>query len=240
MTKKATGETITIKPIETTIAKIRIVGDTPLICHAWSAKAKREMLYNEMFGKEMTKRAPKDPVAEFAASMYWLDPMPDELDIDTIGEAVSKARFGFPVTAFKQAAISAAYRNEWAKDKVSLRGTFFIEPEFTHYYGGDIRINHDRRDIDIIPNQLRSDMLVEIHGDPPVMREDPVKVQRGTDIRYRGEFDNWYVDLAIAFNPKGKYSLDNIINLMNAGGSSTGVGEWRPEKNGLYGKFHVE
>ena len=37
-TKKA--EAITIKPLALKTVKIRIVGDTPLITHAWSEKAK--------------------------------------------------------------------------------------------------------------------------------------------------------------------------------------------------------
>ena len=34
-------EVIEIKPIEVKRATVRIVGDTPLIMHAWSEKAKR-------------------------------------------------------------------------------------------------------------------------------------------------------------------------------------------------------
>lgn len=37
-----TEEILEIRPIEIKVAPIRIVGDTPLIMHAWSEKAKRE------------------------------------------------------------------------------------------------------------------------------------------------------------------------------------------------------
>ena len=43
-TKKANTEVIEIRPIEIKKVTIRIVGDTPLIMHAWSEKAKRMML----------------------------------------------------------------------------------------------------------------------------------------------------------------------------------------------------
>ena len=33
--------------------------------------------------------------------------------------------------------------------------------------------------------------------------------------------------------------VDQIINLINMGGFSNGVGEWRPEKDGQFGTFHV-
>ena len=41
-------ETIEIKPIEIQKTTIRVVGDTPLIMHAWSEKAKREILDKQM------------------------------------------------------------------------------------------------------------------------------------------------------------------------------------------------
>lgn len=233
-------QVIEIKPIEIQKTTIRIVGDTPLIVHAWSAKAKREILYKEVFGKSLSVKEAKNPIADFASSMYWLDPMPEEFTADTIGNAITNARFGFPLTAIKQAAISAAYRMGWSKDKMSLRGVFFIEPEFTHYYGGDLLINWERKAIDIVPNYERKEQLVQIHSEPPVMREDMVRVGMGSaDIRYRGEFTDWYMDLNIEFNANGQYSLDQIVNIINAGGTTCGIGEWRPERDGQYGMFHV-
>ena len=38
------SEVVEIKPIEIKKFKIKLIGDTPLIMHAWSEKAKREML----------------------------------------------------------------------------------------------------------------------------------------------------------------------------------------------------
>lgn len=233
-------ELIEIRPIEMTEVSVKIVGDTPLIMHAWSAKAKREILYKEVFGKALKKET-KDPIGEFCSSMYWLDPMPTEFDEKTVLEALKTARFGFPVTAFKQAAISAAYRMGWTKDKMSTRGCFFIEPDATSYYSGDLEVDPVKKDIIIIPNVPRADQLVEIHSDTPLMREDMVKVGMGSaDMRYRGEFQNWSCVLRIKYNTNGMYRLDQIINMINAGGTVCGVGEWRPERDGQYGLYHVE
>lgn len=210
-----TEEILEIRPIEIKVAPIRIVGDTPLIMHAWSEKAKREMLEKQMKVTKSKARDAKNPVEDFIRSMYWLTEMPKEMTIEAYDEAIANgARFGFPITAFKQAAISAAYRMGWAKDKMSLRGAFFIE--------GD------------------ENQMLEIKSDKPVMREDMVKVGMGTaDIRYRGEFQNWYAEMTIKFNANGKYTLEQIINIINAGGYVCGVGEWRPERDGQYGMFHV-
>ena len=211
-----TTEIMEIRPIEIKKTTIRITGDTPLIMHAWSEKAKREMLGKQMKVVKTKARDAKNPVEDFVRSMYWLTPMPEEFTEEGFTRAIAGgARFGFPVTAIKQAAISAAYRMGWTKDKMSLRGVFFIE--------GD------------------ENQMVEIHANTPVMREDMVRVGMGTaDIRYRGEFRNWYADLDISFNSNGQYSLEQILNIINAGGYVCGIGEWRPERDGQYGMFHVE
>ena len=213
--KKAATEVIEIRPIEIKKVTIRIVGDTPLIMHAWSEKAKRMMLEAQMGVAKGKKKEAKNPVDDFIRSMYWLTPMPEDGTMESFEEAIANgARFGFPVTAFKQAAISAAYRMGWAKDKMSMRGAFFIDSD--------------------------ENGMIEIHSDTPEMREDMVKVGMGTaDIRYRGEFRNWYADLTISYNANGQYSLENIVNIINAGGYVCGVGEWRPERDGQNGMFHV-
>lgn len=233
-------ELIEIKPLKMKEVTVRIVGDTPLIMHAWSAKAKREILYKEVFGKSLGKDA-REPIKDFCSSMYWLTPMPEEFDENTVFEAIKTAKFGFPVTAFKQAAISAAYRMGWTKDKMSTRGCFFIEPDASSYYSGDLELDLARKAINIIPNVPRTEQLVEIHSETPLMREDMVRVGMGSaDIRYRGEFQNWSCDLRIKYNTNGAYRLDQILNMINAGGAVCGIGEWRPERDGQYGLYHIE
>lgn len=213
-TKKT--EVIEIRPIEIKKVTVRVVGDTPLIMHAWSEKAKRMMLEAQMGIAKGKKKEVKNPADDFIRSMYWLTPMPEDGTMESFEEAIANgARFGFPVTAFKQAAISAAYRMGWAKDKMSMRGSFYIDSD--------------------------ENGMIEIHSDTPEMREDMVKVGMGTaDIRYRGEFKNWYADLTISYNANGQYSLENIVNIINAGGYVCGVGEWRPERDGQNGMFHVQ
>lgn len=217
-----TTELIAIRPIEIKKVNVRIVGDSSLIMHAWSEKAKRMMLEAQMGAFKGKKKERKSPADDFIRSMYWLTEMPTYSDDSTEEERMQAfytavengARFGFPVTAFKQAAISAAYRMGWAKDKMSMRGAFYIDDD--------------------------ENGMVEIHSDTPEMREDMVKIGMGTaDIRYRGEFKNWYANLTVSYNINGQYSLENIINIINAGGYVCGVGEWRPERDGQNGLFHV-
>lgn len=220
--KAKESEAIVIRPIEIKKTTVRVVGDTPLIMHAWSEKAKRMMLEAQT-GKAKGKKKPvRNPVDDFIQSAYWLTGKPeypddatDDVCAQAFNDAIEKgATFGFPVTAFKQAAMSAAYRLGWVKNQMGMRGAFFID--------GD------------------ENGMVEIHSDPPVMREDMVKVGMGTaDLRYRAQFNGWWADLNISYNASGDLSLGAIINALNAGGFTCGVGEWRPERDGSYGMFHI-
>lgn len=214
-------ETIAVKPVSLTTVVVRVKGVTPLIEHCWSEKSKRQMLESQMGMKDKAKKKdPKVPVEDFIRSLYWLSPMPTEFTEEGFKKAIDEgAHFGFPVTGFKQAAISGAYRKNWVPDKMTLRGTFFIETDGIAQDGTE---------------------CVEIFSDVPVMREDMVKVGKGTaDIRYRGEFRNWYADLKISYDSNGVYTIKDIVNYFNAAGFSVGVGEWRPERDGQFGLFEV-
>lgn len=214
--KKNDTEIIEIKPIEIVTTTIRIEGDTPLIMHKWSEKAKKMILDKQTKATKSKAHEAKSPVEDFIDSMYWMEHEPSDKTESGFEEAVANgARWGFPVTAIKQATISAAYRNGLTRDMVSLRGAFFIDGE-------------------------GPDVLSEVKGCVPEMREDMVRVGMGVaDIRFRGMFTKWYMDLSIRFNKNGVYTLDQLINLINLGGFSCGIGEWRPEKDGQFGMYHV-
>ena len=213
---KTTETTVNITPLDIKKVSIRIVGDTPLIVHAWSEKAKKMMLDAQMGVTKTKAKEKKDPFADFMDSMYWITEKPEKSTPEEFAKAVENgAKWGFPVGAIKQAANSAAYRLKWVKNQMELRGTYFLKSEY-----GD---------------------LGEIKGSIPEIREDMVRVGMGTaDIRYRAEFKEWYMDFILEYNASGGMTLEQIINCINAGGYCCGLGEWRPEKDGDFGRFHVE
>ena len=80
--------------------------------------------------------------------------------------------------------------------------------------------------------------LLEIIGEPH-MREDVVKIGMGTAmVRFRGEFIKWSVTIPIIYN-EGVISIEQLVNLFRIAGFGVGVGEWRPEKNGVMGTWKV-
>ena len=200
----STDAVVVIPEIKINTAVLTIEGDSPLISHAWSQKAKQMMLDTQMKKPKQAREA-KDPWADFCDSLYWLTTRPEKTTPDNIKEA----KFGFPAVAFKAAAVDACSSVDGIT-KVQARGAFHI--------AGD---------------------MVEIQGSPEI-REDMVRVGMGAaDIRYRGEFSKWSATFTIRFNPN-VLSVAQIANLFNIAGFAVGIGEWRPQKDGSYGMFHVK
>lgn len=118
-------------------------------------------------------------------------------------------KYGFPAIAFKAAAVNACSHADGIT-KVVARGAFHIPVE-----------------------------LVQLEG-KPIMRQDVVRIDMGrtADIRFRGEFKKWACEFEVAYNAN-IISIEQIVNLFNIAGFAIGVGEWRPQKNGNFGMFHV-
>ena len=121
---------VSIPPIDIRYLEVEIVGDSPLIIHAWSEKAKREMLDKQM--KKATKgKDAKDPWREYVDALYWISEKPEnptQADIDN-------GRFGFPAVAFKASAIDAAFQQGVIAKKTTMRGAFHIVEEFVEIIG---------------------------------------------------------------------------------------------------------
>ncbi|MFY0400783.1 hypothetical protein [Brevundimonas naejangsanensis] len=195
---------VELPPLNLQTLDIPIIGDSGLICHAWSKKARQQMLDKQM-KKAAQGKAAKDPWMNFCETLYWLDGMPEKPTEDD----VMNGRFGFPTVAFKSAAITAV-TSTGGMTKVMARQCFHILGEY-----------------------------VEILGPPPSMREDMVRIAMGTaDIRHRAEFETWGAILRVQHNAN-VLSAEQVISLFEAGGFGVGIGDWRPEKDGVSGRFHV-
>lgn len=191
MVKKSGEATIAEMVIKD--ARVVLVGDSPLIVHAWSSKAKQEILDKQMKKAKLAKQ-PKNPEELFEEALYR-----DE-----------NGNYAFPAVAFKSAAVDAC---SMVSDmtKVGTRGAF-------HIHGSMVKLEYE-----------------EVKR-----REDMVRIGMGTaDVRIRPEFIGWSVTLNIRFN-SGVISIDQLATLFNVGGFSIGVGEWRPQKDGSNGMFHVK
>lgn len=115
MASKKTTEIIAIRPMDIQKVTVRVVGDTPLIMHKWSEKARRQMLESQQGIKKGKAKEVRDPLADFIAATYFAtDPQKypgaaaaaeeakNAQSIEEFYEICDKGvHFGFPVTAFK-------------------------------------------------------------------------------------------------------------------------------------------
>lgn len=202
VTKGKAQAIVNLQKIRVETARISLAGDSPLLCHRFSQKMKAEILAKQQKKAKPRKEA-KDPEAQYRESLY---PYPE-------------GGYGFPVLAFKNAAVGACRYADGVR-MTEARGAF-------HVIGDHVMIGSELYE------------LARIEGEPE-MHESVCHVGMGTaDLRYRGVFPIWTTTLRVDYNVNA-LSLEQIVNLLNTAGFGIGVGEWRPERNGRYGMFSVE
>jgi len=192
MSSKSELKVVELKRLRLENHILPLWGASPLIMHAWSTKAKEQMLSKQMKRAQPAKAA-KDPERDFMESIY----------------RASDGLPGFPAVAFKAAAVDAAVAMDFKQ--THLRQAFHIN----------------------------GDVIEILSPAEPRPREDMVRVGRGTaDIRYRAQFDVWGALLPITLNG-AILSLEQLVNLFEAAGFGIGVGEWRPQRDGQFGRFRI-
>lgn len=122
---------------------------------------------------------------------------------------IQKGKFGAPAIWFKACAVNACRQ---------ISGLSMAEAKQLFFVLGD---------------------LLPIRGTPPITRYDPVSLPKGgRDIRIRAEFLTWQVTLTVEFNANC-ISAAQIAEVFETGGFGAGVGDWRPQKGGQHGRFHI-
>lgn len=122
--------------------------------------------------------------------------------------------YGLPLMAFKNSLISAAHK-DIGIEKTLVRKAFFIKT-------------------------TDSNLISKMDCSDPVMREDMVRVGAGSaDMRYRPEFKQWATTIECEVDGQ-LLTIDDVVNLVNRAGFGVGIGEWRPEKSGEYGRFEID
>lgn len=100
--------TIFVPQIRRDVVKLTVVGDSPLVVHKWSEKAKRQMFLKQTTGVA-PKKEKKVPEDDFKASMYTLP----------------SGKYAFPGVAFKAAAVGAC-RYVQGLPMTEARGAFHV------------------------------------------------------------------------------------------------------------------
>jgi hypothetical protein len=195
--------------------EVCLVGNTPLIVHAWSEKSRREMLQKQTKATKSGKEA-RNPQEDFLNSLY-------EMGVDR-----GKKFYGFPVTGIKNAILSSAHKDKGVPRAVVQRA-LWLDADM-------VRVRP------ALSGAICDMPLVRIYGSDPEMREDMVRIGAGlnktANLAYRGQFSTWAVMLTGRFNETA-LSTDALQFLINEAGLGTGIGEWRNEKKGIFGAFRL-
>jgi len=121
---------------------------------------------------------------------------------------------GVPLTAIKSSLISAAHK-DIGIEKTLVKKALFIRCD-------------------------DSNKILKMDCDEPEIREDAVRVGQGSaDLRYRPYFMRWSVDIEWEIDGQ-LLQIEDLLNLIDRAGFGVGIGEWRPEKGGEYGRFEVD
>lgn len=189
-----------------------LVGDTPLITHAWSEKARREMLGKQIKIVKSGGKEARDPQADFVSSLY----------------EMADGVYGFPATGVKNCIMSAAHKDKGLA-RSSVMSSLWINAEM-------VRVRP------AMAGAVCDMPLLRIHGSAPEMREDMVKIGAGlnkvANLAYRAQFTVWAMRVSGRFH-SGVITEEQLAFLIQESGFSSGLGEWRNEKKGMFGAFHL-
>jgi hypothetical protein len=188
-----------------------LVGDTPLIVHAWSEKARREMLAKQVKATKGGKE-PRDPMADYVSSLY----------------EMGDGSYGFPAMGIKNCILSAAHKDKGIA-RTAAMSALWIDAQMV-------------RTRPALAGAICDMPLIRIYGSPPEAREDMVKIGSGLNkvasLAYRGQFSTWAMRVTGRFNST-IITPEALAFLIQDAGMSSGLGEWRNERKGLFGAFHL-
>lgn len=126
----------------------------------------------------------------------------------------AKGDYGIVLTALKSSIIGAAHK-DLGIEKTLVRKALFIHCDDPGH-------------------------VLKMECSEPVIQEDNVRVGQGqADLRYRPYFYEWSVKVTFEIDAE-LLKVDDLVALVDRAGFGVGIGEWRPEKSGEFGRFKVD
>jgi hypothetical protein len=129
----------------------------------------------------------------------------------------SDGRDGFPLGGVAKAIVSAVMRNMDGIKGTEARAAFVLSS----------------------PDVDEDGTVPLITLAEPVMRKDRVKVGMTHSLAYRPMYRDWAIDFDVTLYT-GAMSRQQFLLAVQMAGDFIGIGDWRPEKSGSFGRFNVE
>jgi hypothetical protein len=188
-----------------------LIGTTPLICHAWTEKSRREMLETQV-GAVQGGKEPRDPEMDFRNSLY----------------EMGDGTYGFPAMGVKNSVISAAHKDKGIP-KTEVMAALSLDAEMVRTRPALQGAICDMPLVRIYGSEplMREDMVKIGKG-----------LSKTASLAYRGQFTHWALRITGQINTmvmKGH----QLAFLFREAGIAYGLGEWRNEKHGVFGAFRL-
>jgi hypothetical protein len=120
--------------------------------------------------------------------------------------------YGFPSYGLKGAIVAASFRFGGEKNGMKAKGAIIMEPGDSNGY------------------------IPVVTPVAPRMRIDNVSLPTGKQVRYRPEFGVWSIEFSASLYTK-VVTVDQFMHWLTLAGNLIGIGDWRPEKDGPFGRF---
>jgi hypothetical protein len=143
---------------------------------------------------------------------------PPEVQAEAATYRMEDGSLGFPAAAFKKAVVSAAKGRKVGK--LGLPGIILASVFETTEY---LSLIHPET------GECLHDYVIDIRGARP---------QQGMVRRSRPRLDAWACDVALEYDDE-LVTEDLVRELLERAGRNIGIGNFRPEKSGRYGRFEV-
>jgi hypothetical protein len=170
------------------------------------------MLRKQVKAVEPSGRKARDPQEDYENALY----------------EIKDGVYAFPTTAAKLALMSAAHQDKGIS-KASILANVWM----------DCAMYKTRP---ALAGAVCDMPLTRIYGAKPQMREDMVRVGSGLNktstLAYRAQFFPWAAKITGRFNPT-QVPPEALAFLFAEAGRACGLCDWRNEKRGVFGAFHL-
>lgn len=126
-------------------------------------------------------------------------------------------RFGFASRGIKSAMVRGAKLTQ-SMPMTEAKSAFFVRGE-------------------IVTSVLGATELTEIAG-VPEMDISMVRIEGGTDMRFRPIFHQWAAKISLEYNSSAA-TIEQLAQMLHAAGFGVGLGEDRPQRGGNFGTFRL-
>lgn len=212
MSENDKGTTITIREANRQILEMDLFGLTDLIC---SAPPK---VIDNKAGKAARKKAARAGGLPDDADNASGAGTPDEQFRASLYRVEGQEGFYFPSSAVQRSLATYIQRFNPINPKYARDTTPVV-------YGATFMLD---------------EMLKIEAKEGPIMRHDIARNSRGKLIDvYRGSFKGWRLHIRIEFDAD-VITKDRLVNGLYHAGTKVGIGAWRPERAGRFGRFAID